>query len=318
MLPAASPGPSLPNLFIVGAPKCGTTAWVEYLRTHPDIFFPRAKEHCYFARDLPNFRLTRSATAYAELFARSGGAKVVGEASAMYLFSKAAAAAIHEHDAGSKILIFLRQQETYLPALHNQFLWEFAERIEDLETVWKLSGQRPPETIPSSCLEPRTLDYKAMGRFGEQVGRYFAAFPREQVRVIWFGDWIANPRATYLDILRFLDLQDDGRSDFPPINQGMTYRSRTLARLVVSPPQLIGRSARLLGKVAGPLGKLAQRLAWKAVVLLSQPGYKSGIDPGLRDEIRRYYASDGALLETLLRPAPKPRSVNLNRAGPHS
>ena len=33
---AAQALPRGPNLFIVGAPKCGTTAWVEYLRTHPE------------------------------------------------------------------------------------------------------------------------------------------------------------------------------------------------------------------------------------------------------------------------------------------
>ena len=220
---AANSWPRLPNLFVVGAPKCGTTAWVEYLRTHPEIFIPKAKERCYFALDLPNFRLTRTAEDYAELFAGAGEAKVVGEASAMYLFSEAAAAAIHEHDPGSKILIFLREQEDYLPSLHNQFLWEFAEEIEDFETAWRRSGQRPVGTVPAGCLEPRTLDYKAMGRFGEQVARYLAVFPVEQVRVIWFRDWVADPRSTYLDILGFLGLEDDGRSDFPPINQGMTY-----------------------------------------------------------------------------------------------
>ena len=75
----------LPNLFIVGAPKCGTTAWAEYLRTHPDIFFPTVKDHCYFALDLPNFRLTSTKTKYAELFAESGDAMVIGEASAMVI-----------------------------------------------------------------------------------------------------------------------------------------------------------------------------------------------------------------------------------------
>ena len=92
----ANARPRAPNLFIVGAPKCGTTAWVEYLRTHPDIFFPEFKDQCYFALDLPNFRLTRTEADYAALFAESGDAKVIGEASAMYLFSEAAAEAIRD------------------------------------------------------------------------------------------------------------------------------------------------------------------------------------------------------------------------------
>src|SRR5205085_5344674 len=90
--------PRLPNLFIVGAPKCGTTAWAEYLDSHPDIFFPKYKDQCFFALDLPNFRLTRTEADYAALFAESGDARVVGEASAMYLLSETAAAAIRKHD----------------------------------------------------------------------------------------------------------------------------------------------------------------------------------------------------------------------------
>ena len=33
-----------PNLFIVGAPKCGTTFLYHYLKQHPEIFFPDFKE----------------------------------------------------------------------------------------------------------------------------------------------------------------------------------------------------------------------------------------------------------------------------------
>src|SRR5829696_5300628 len=136
--------PGIPNLFIVGAPKCGTTAWVEYLRTHPDIFFPNTKEDCFFALDLPGFRFIQTEAEYSKLFAGSHGARVIGEASAMYLFSNAAADAIRNYNPDAKILIFLREQEEFLPSLHNQFLREFSEEIEDFETVWRLSGRRPP------------------------------------------------------------------------------------------------------------------------------------------------------------------------------
>ena len=303
--------PRIPNLFIVGAPKCGTTAWVEYLRSHPNIYFSERKEHCYFALDLPNFRLTNTAAGYASLFADRGSAKVVGEASAMYLFSEAAAEAIRAHNPDSKILIFLREQEEYLPSLHNQFLWEFAEEIEDFEVAWRLSPRRPPETVPASCHEPRTLDYAAMGRFREQVERYLAAFPTDQIRVIRFRDWTANPRATYLDILDFLDLEDDGRTDFSLVNEGMSYRSRRLVRLIVVPPRLVRKAASLARRLAGPHAGKLERLAWKAVRLLSTSGYRKEISPALRDEIRHYYAQENRLLDERLRGAQRARQVEM-------
>lgn len=287
------------NLFIVGAPKCGTTAWAEYLRSHPDIFFPIAKDDCFFALDLPKFRFVHSEAEYLDLFSGSGGARYIGEASAMYLFSTAAASAIRDYNAEAKVIIFLREQEGYLPALHNQFLLEFAEEIEDFETVWRLSGRRPPETIPVTCLEPRTLDYAAMGRFREQVERYLSNFPPEQVLVIRFRDWVADPRTTYLGILDFLGLEDDGRTDFPPINQGQSYRSRGLARFIRYPPGPVRRVALLAKKLTGPLGRSLERSARKAS-LKSVPGYRNEISPELRDEIRHYYAEDNRLLEVSL------------------
>jgi hypothetical protein len=299
-LMSSSAGVRKANLFIVGAPKCGTTAWVEYLRTHPDIFFPDSKEDCFFALDLPRFRFKHSEEEYNGLFADCGDAKVIGEASAMYLFSQAAAEGMQKYNPDAKILIFLRDQEEYLPSLHNQFLWEFSEEIEDFETVWRLSGHRPPETVPKTCLEPRTLDYAAMGRFYEQVERFLAAFPPDQLMVLRFREWVADPRATYLEILDFLGLGDDGRLEFPPINQGLTYKSRPIVRFLSHPPHLARRLVRSLKRISRIPPQLATRFTGRIVRFLSAPGYKKDISAQVRDEVRRYYAEDNRRLNERL------------------
>jgi len=220
----------------------------------------------------------------------------------MYLFARAAANAIRDYNPDAKILIFLREQEEFLPSLHNQFLREFSEEIEDFETAWRLSGQRPANTVPPACLEPSTLDYAAMGKFSEQVERYLAAFPAEPVRVIQFRDWIASPRDTYLEILDFLGLKDDGRIDFPPINEGITYRSRRLVRFILFPPALARKLVRAVKRLTGWKGRAVYPIMHETVRLLSSTGYNKQIDPHLRDEIRRYYADDNKRLEERLRP----------------
>ena len=42
----------LPDFYIVGAFKCGTTAMYDYLRPHPQVFMPFHKEPLYFGEDL--------------------------------------------------------------------------------------------------------------------------------------------------------------------------------------------------------------------------------------------------------------------------
>ena len=42
---------SLPNFFIIGAPKCGTTSLQYYLEQHHDVFFAPKELH-FFGEDL--------------------------------------------------------------------------------------------------------------------------------------------------------------------------------------------------------------------------------------------------------------------------
>ena len=286
-----------PNLFIVGAMKCGTTAWYEYLRSHSDIFMPDLKEPGYFARDVPNWRMIRTEKEYAALFADAGSATVVGEGSTVYLMSETAAEAIHDYNPDAKILIFLRDQEDYLPSLHNENRFEFAEDIDDFETAWRLSGRRP---VPPTASAPKALDYPAMGRFYEQVSRYLDVFPADQVRVAWFRDWIADPRPTYLGILRYLGVKDDGRSEFPRLNEGVRFRSRKLVRLLHNPPPSVRRIARLFKLVTGLQAAAQEKIVARTVSMLSARGYRKSISRELAEEIRRHYAQDNGRLNELL------------------
>ncbi len=282
-----------PNLFIVGAPKCGTTAWVEYLGSHPRIFFSKAKEPHHFSHDFPKWCWARTPQEYLALFRESGDAPVVGEGSVRYLYSRVAAREIHKFNPHARILIFLRSQEDFLPSLHNQQLYNRDESIENFEEVWRLSGKRSADTIPACCREPSFLDYKAMGRFREQVERFFAVFPAEQIRVLAFRDWIANPRQTYLDILRFLGLEDDGRTEFLPVNVAKHHKSKLVASLTQNPAPWVRRTSSLLTRVAGRELGLLTRLR----KLNRGTGYLSPqIAPSLKQEIREYYEAENLSL----------------------
>lgn len=286
-----------PNLFIVGAPKCGTTAWVEYLGSHPRIFFSKAKEPHHFSHDFPKWCWARTRQEYLALFEESGDAPVVGEGSVRYLYSRVAAREISKFNPDAKILIFLRSQEDFLPSLHNQQLYNRDESIENFEEVWRLSGRRPADSIPACCREASFLDYKAMGRFREQVERYLAVFPAEQIRVLAFRDWIANPRQTYLEILQFLELEDDGRTEFPPVNEAKHHKSRLVASLTQNPAPWVRKISTLSTQVAG---RQLGILSWLRK-LNRGAGYRSSsIDASLKQEIREYYKNENLSLLPLI------------------
>jgi hypothetical protein len=82
-----------PNLFIIGAMKCGTSSLHAYLAEHPAIFMSEPKEPSYFLdreqllRWYPSMEekgYWRGEDRYLGLFAGAGGRPIVGESSTSY------------------------------------------------------------------------------------------------------------------------------------------------------------------------------------------------------------------------------------------
>jgi len=292
-----------PNLFIVGAPKSGTTAWVEYLRDHPQVYFPSVKEPYHFCPDFPgdDWRI-EDRDQYLALFANSGDAKAVGEASVWYLYSEVAASEIRKFNPDANIIILLRNQEDQLPSLHNQLIYNGVENILEFEEAWRMSGKRDRTNMLPRSPAPRLLDYRAQGTFSPQVERYFSEFPAEQVRVFHFDDWVRDPRAAYVEILRLLDLDDDGRTDFPPVNEATRHRWGVLGRFTQRPPAWALKAAALVKRITG---RSRPPLVDWIRSLNNATGYRTDKAPDeLAREIREYFAGDNsAVAKRIWRPA---------------
>lgn len=286
-----------PNTFIVGAPKCGTTAWVSYLATHPDIFFTLEKEPHYFSDDFPGFRWRTNKHDYEALFAHAGSAAVIGEASVQYLYSKSAAKNIHAYNPNARILIFLRQQRTFLPSYHNQLVFNCDETIGNFGVAWRAAREGARTSFPDSCREAKFLDYPAVGRFSEQLRRYFDLFPREQIKVIRFEDWTREPRETYVELMTFLGVQDDGRTEFGKVHPARVHRSATLARFVQRPPAWVFGASKVIKRV---LRKDQLQVAAKIRAMNSQEGSGGAIDAALAVEIDEFYCADNQAVKEII------------------
>src|SRR5437763_8757122 len=83
----------VPDFFIVGHHKSGTTALYQMLRSHPQIFMPDMKEPRYFAGDLRVLlapepgAVPETLEEYLALFAAAAPTQRIGEASPSYLRS---------------------------------------------------------------------------------------------------------------------------------------------------------------------------------------------------------------------------------------
>ncbi|MGA2499243.1 MAG: sulfotransferase [Tepidisphaeraceae bacterium] len=199
-----------PNTFIVGAPKCGTSSLHDYLDQHPDVYMSRSiKEPNYFSPELKvnEYRRPRTLEAYLDLFSAAGSAKRVGESSVWYLLSDQAAKNIRVFDPAARIIIMLRSPVDAAYSLHGQFIWACNEDILDFEQALAAEDERRQgKRIPDTCTSPSGLIYTDVFSFHPQVKRYFDTFPREQVKVIIFEDFVKDTPRVYRETLEFLGL----------------------------------------------------------------------------------------------------------------
>lgn len=241
----------VPDFFIVGAPKSGTTAMYEYLRTHPDLFLPARKELRYFGRDLDiRDREAFSEAAYLAHFAAAPPAARVGTAYVWYLFSTTAAAEIREFSPDARIIAMVRNPVDMLPALHGEHLSNGNEDISDFTAALDAEpDRRAGRRIPRHAHLPQGLWYSQVPRYTEQLERYFEAFGRDRVHVIVFDDFAADPAAAYRDTLRFLGVAGEHAPDtFAVVNASHRTRSERLRHFLARPP----RPLRLLIRHAVP------------------------------------------------------------------
>ena len=254
----------VPDFFIVGHAKSGTTALYEMLKGHPQIFMPELKEPWFFASDMkPRFQPIRSGKPpqtleeYKRLFAGAAPGQRAGEASSSYLWSQTAAAAIAAVKPDARIIAILREPASFLRSLHLQLLQSHVEVEKDFKRAIGLeAARREGREIPRTSHRPQLLQYSDHVRYADQLKRYHDQFPREQVLVLIYDDFRADNEAAVREVQRFIDVDAEGPIEVLDVNPSIMMRSQRLDDLVyavsVGKGGPVTRAARATIKAALP------------------------------------------------------------------
>jgi hypothetical protein len=229
----------IPDFFIVGHSKSGTTALHEMLTQHRQIYMPPDKEPWFFAEELrerPPPRpqgIPNSLSEYAAWFAAAETGQLVGEASPQYLRSRTAASRIAEVRPDARIIAIFREPASFLRSLHLQFVQTNVETEENFGRALELEQRRRAgKDIPRHTYWPKALLYSDHVRYLEQLRRYLAVFPRENVHVLIYDDFRADNERIVRGVLRFLDVEDDVPIELRESNPTVHPRSQRLNQLV--------------------------------------------------------------------------------------
>jgi len=291
----------LPNFFIIGAPKCGTTSLAAWLAEHPNIYMSPIKEPFFFSQDIKHGPIS-TWEQYIRLYIGVRDEHVaIGEASVFYLFSRLAAVQIEKTIPAPRYIVMVRNPVEMARSLHEQHLRRGYEDISNFREAWYLAKVRlNGERVPAMCTDPVLLDYPSWCRLGEQLARLYAIVPKERVLVIVLDDVKEDPRREYLRVLEFLGVPDEGRQEFPVHNPARDWKVERLAKIVL-------RFSRAVGKVKQRLGiplyrgtgliRYAERMNER---LNTRPRSRPSLSRDFQQELEAYFADDLAKLERLL------------------
>jgi hypothetical protein len=234
----------VPDFFIVGHAKCGTTALYEMLKRHPQIYMSAIKEPQFFAADNPNPQVSRERSIaftgrrgftleeYLSLFAGARPDQRAGEASTFYLWSKVAPGRIAAMQPRARIIAILREPASFLRSVHLQMLQNNAESETDFRKALELDdARRENRAIPRHAYWPQALIYSERVRYVEQLRRYHEAFPPDQVLVLIYDDFRRENEATMREVLRFLEVDENHPIGPLEANPTVALRSKRFNQL---------------------------------------------------------------------------------------
>ena len=303
----SEPAGRIPEFFIIGHEKCGTTALYKMLRRHPQVFMPDYKEPRFFSSDIratapkPGGGKPQTLEAYMALFADARPEQLAGEASPQYIRSPGAAGRIAEVRPDARIIAILREPAGFLRSYHQQCVQSTLETERDLHTALALEPERREgRHLPPGTESPAWLLYSEHVRYVEQLRRYHAVFPPEQVLVLIYDDYRRDNIETLRRVLRFLDVDDTlalepietKRETHTTVRFMPLHRISRRLRMAKHKPENAGAVARTVSRIT----PRSLQMAWRRVVY-SRP---APADAELMLELRRRFKPEVVALSEYL------------------
>lgn len=239
-------GPVMPNFFIIGAARSGTSSLYEYMRQHPQIYFPELKEPMYFAFQQQklsfqgpgdeagiNSKAVTDAAAYKALFRGVRNETSVGEASANYLYHSCVAQNIRAELPDAKLICILRNP---VERAYSSYLYTLRDGRET-ERSFEAALAREEQRVADNWCD--IWHYQRCGFYYRQLAHFYRQFPAEQIKVILQDDLKTRPGECLSELFAFLGVDSHFQPDVGlAYNQGGEPRNQLLNRLLTRPSRI--------------------------------------------------------------------------------
>jgi hypothetical protein len=249
---------ALPDFFVAGAPKAGTTALHAALAQHPQLHLSMVKEPKFFLTDGPPPTLGGPGDAktyrehvwrradYEALFDAAPPGTLRGESTPFYLYRHDAQERIKALLPGARLIIVVRDP---VERAHSNWthLWSAGlDPIDDFVTACAAEDQR----VAAGWAD--FWHYKRVGQYGQQLRHLYTVFPREQVLVFRYRDLVDDPPGTLDQICAFLGI-GQGLIDHLPRENVTAHPEHSLRHVFLS--RAVRAASAITARLPGHRGK---------------------------------------------------------------
>lgn len=290
-----------PDFLVIGAAKSGTTALDEYLRQHPDLWFPEVREpnHWAFRGSPPTYRDHRGKPAalvhttvwepgaYRDLFADAPVGAVCGETSPAYLYVEGTADRVAAARPDVRLVAILREPGARAFSAYQHLVREGRE---------PLSFSAALDAEPARIQQDWGLLWRYIdtGRYAAQLQRWLDVVDDEQLLVLRHGELRDDATGVCRRVFAHLGVDAEVEVDTSlRHNASGVPRNRLLHRLTTPPASLRRAVQRLV-----PAG-LADRLRQAQAAVATRNLERATADPDDLARVRRALAEDTDRLRQL-------------------
>ena len=283
---------SLPNLLILGAPRCGTTSLHDWIEAHPDVAAPSIKELFYFA-DADSFERVdgrnvheQGLAGYEALFAPCRDAAVRMESTTGYLYYETALQWLPQLASKPKFVVVVREPASRLLSTYRYFIghkgylpegWSFARFIEGID-------QRDEAIAGNEFLR----DAFEQGGYAAALERWTQAVGRDRIRVVTLGSLMKMPETVVPALVEWAgaDAAFYENYDWPHRNESYTIARPGLHRWV---------RRQIVARISSERVKRALRPLYIRLAGGGQPTEDPTIEPTMQ-QLKQRYADDNRRL----------------------
>ena len=205
-----------PNLFLIGAPKCGTTALAINLAQHQEIYLPQQKEPRFFDKstfyDYEEDYFTKDLEQYLDFYKDiEPSKKYMMDASVFNMYTKDSIENILSLSPNAKFIIVVRDPVEASVSMHRQRLTyvdvSMREVSEDFNECWNLLEERKKGLgYPKGCRNKFLFRYDLLYSYQNYLP-YLRERLGDNLFIGFYDEYKNDPDTFFKNLFEFLEVE---------------------------------------------------------------------------------------------------------------